>query len=352
MKKITQTILEDNQIFVGLEDSKRTWRICVRNDEKVVFEGSFPTDFTIVRNFFRNRFPKCKIKVIYEAGFQGFWLHDLLEAEGIECIVTPPNFVTDEKNNKVKNDKIDARRLAKNLANNDYKACRVPSNTRREDRQISRLLAQIQRKITSTKNQIRKFFDFHNIPVLAASTWYDCHYRQLRNLKLDVTLKFCLDTQLDVLDLLREKKLLLLQKLKSLFQSSKYRKDAILLKSVPGIGWLTAIRLVLEWGNIRDFKSGRAFACYNGLVISQHQTGDKDKRGGITKQGNRFARSWLVESAWTAIRRDGILLEKYNAVKRNSGKKTKAIVAVARKLTVRIRAVMLTGIPYAEGVIE
>ena len=323
MKKITQTILTGKRIYVGLEDSKRSWKICIRNDEKIVFEGSFDTEYSLLRSFFKNRFPRCIIKVIYEAGFQGFWLHDLFTADGIECIVTPPNFVTNEKNSMVKNDKIDAQRLAKNLANNDYKVCRVPSSTRRSDRQISRLLFQVQRKITSTKNQIRKFFDLHHIPVLKAHAWYEHHYKGLRMLKLEDSLQFCLDTQLDILDLLREKKALLLKKLKNLCKSPKYHKNAVLLQSVPGIGWLTAIRLVLEWGDVRDFKNGRAFARYNGLAISQHQTGERDKRGHITKQGNRFARSWLVESSWTAIRGDGILLQKYNAVKKNSGQANK-----------------------------
>ena len=54
---------------------------------------------------------------MYEAGFQGFWLHDLLEKDGIDCIVTPPNKVVQEKDNRVKTDKVDARRLAKNLEN-------------------------------------------------------------------------------------------------------------------------------------------------------------------------------------------------------------------------------------------
>ena len=68
-----------------------------------------------------------------------------------------------EKVNKVKTDKIDARRLAKNLENGDYVTCHVPDRERREDRQISRTLNQIQCKIVSTKNQIRRFLDFHGL---------------------------------------------------------------------------------------------------------------------------------------------------------------------------------------------
>ena len=161
MRKMQKYIVKGNRIFVGLEDSKNTWKVCVRCDGMIVHQTSMPVDYKNLRNYFMNRFPACEIQVMYEAGFQGFWLHDLLEADRINCIVTPPNRVTQEKDNRVKNDKIDARRLAINLENGDYKSCYVPDRERREDRQISRTLDQVQKEIVRTKNRIRKFLDFH-----------------------------------------------------------------------------------------------------------------------------------------------------------------------------------------------
>ena len=127
MNKIQQEILTDKPVFVGLEDSLKNWKICIRHAGAIVFEHSLPTYYPNLKQFFLNKFPKCRIKVIYEAGFQGFWLYYLLAADGFDCVVTPPHTVTDEKNSKMKTDRIDARRLAKNLENNDYKACRIPA---------------------------------------------------------------------------------------------------------------------------------------------------------------------------------------------------------------------------------
>ena len=93
--------------------------------------------------------PDCEIIVIYEAGFQGFRLHDYLELDGIDCIVMPANKVTQEKDNRVKTDKVDARRLARNLENGDYSNCWVPDRELREDRRVSRTLTQIQRVIVA-----------------------------------------------------------------------------------------------------------------------------------------------------------------------------------------------------------
>jgi transposase len=156
-------IVPGKRIFVGLEDSKRTWKGCVRSAGMVVHETSMLAVYDNLRRYLQNRYPGCQTRLMYEAGFGGFWLHDRLMADGIECVVTPPHRVTQEKVNKVKTDRTDARRLAKNLESGDYTACHVPDQQWREDRQISRTLGQIQRTITATKNRIRKFLDFHGL---------------------------------------------------------------------------------------------------------------------------------------------------------------------------------------------
>ena len=138
-------IAKNKEIFVGLEDSKRTWKLCARSEKIVIQETSMPAKYEILKAYFKNNYPDCKIKIIYEAGFKGFTLHDRLVADGIDCVVTPPHTVTQEKDNRVKCDKIDARRLALNLENGDYKSCCVPDKELREDRQISRMLTSSKR---------------------------------------------------------------------------------------------------------------------------------------------------------------------------------------------------------------
>ena len=73
---LREYVLKDQDIFVGLEDSKKSWKICVRSGGIIVHETSMPAKYEILHNFFKNRFPGCKIKLIYEAGFKGFGLHD------------------------------------------------------------------------------------------------------------------------------------------------------------------------------------------------------------------------------------------------------------------------------------
>lgn len=355
MERIQDYILKGQEIFIGLEDSKKTWKVCVRSSGIIVHETAMPANYEILRNYLRNKFPGCRIQVVYEAGFRGFSLHDNLEADGYDCTVTPPHTVTEEKCQKKKNDRVDSRRLAKNLENNDCGSCFVPAPQLREDRQISRIYGQIQRDITRVCNRIRRTLEFHDLDHhFKAGRWNRGDYQELRQqlekIEMSASLRFVLNTQYSELECLWALQKEVLAELRKLSKSQAYIDDFILMKSVPGIGALTAIRLALEWGDLSRFSRKEEFASFLGLIPSDFSSGEKDHKGHITKQGNRTVRSWLIESSWVAIRHDPILLDKYMRVYKNSGSKKKAIVAVARKLSLRIRAVVLKREPYMIGI--
>lgn len=353
MRKMQSFVMKSNRIFIGLEDSKRTWKICVRCDGMIVHEASMPAKYAVFQNYLKKNYPNCKIRLMYEAGFSGFWLHDHLKSDGIDCIVTPAHLVTQEKVNKVKTDRVDARRLALNLENHDYVACHVPDLERCEDRQISRTMSQIQSKITSTKNQIRKFLDFHGKNGdMPSGPWSSSRYQNLKSLKLSFPLQICLDAYLRLLDELDCIRLELLEQLKIVSKKDRYQKSVEIKQSCPGVGWLSAIRFTLEWGDLSRFPTGKHLASFTGLTCSEYSTGETVHRGRITGQGSGKVRGWLIQCAWRAISLDPVLLDKFQRVWKNSGSKKKAIVAVARKLAVRIRALEISQQLYVVAVIE
>jgi len=357
MKKIRSYILKGKEVVIGLEDSKKSWLVCARSGRTVVHEASMTASYAILRSYFRNKFPECKIRVMYEAGFRGFELHDRLVADGYDCVVTPPHTVTQEKCSKKKNDRIDCRRLAKNYENGDYRACHVPSRQQREDRQMVRVLNQIQKDITRACNRIRRTIEYHGLEEhFSNGEWSERKYREveekMKAIPMSDSLRFVFEMLFRSLREERAKKLDVLRRLRTLVCSDGYRDRVKLLQSAPGIGPLTAIRLALEWGDVSRFKSKEDFGAFLGLIPSEHSSGEQDHKGHITKQGNRSVRWWLIESAWVAIRHDPVLLEKYQTIISHSGSSKKAIVAVARKLAIRLRAVLLSGIPYQLGVIE
>ena len=361
MKKIREYILKNQIIWVGLEDSKETWKVCVRSGKIVVNKTCMEAEYEKLRNYFKNNFPGCKITVMYEAGFRGFELHDKLIADGWKCVVTPPHTVTEEKCNKKKNDSRDASRLSQNLENGDYKKCYVPERVLREDRQISRLYSQLQKDITRTSNRIRKTIDYHGLEQhFPVGNWHRRQYIDAKELigkmSISESLRFTLLMHFKELEQLRQYQMDVLKKMRELAKSDRYKKMVEILESAPGVGKLTAIRLALEWGDMRRFKRKEEFAAYLGLIPSDYSTADNEHLGHITKQGNRQVRAWLIECAWVAIRHDPVLLEKFNRVAMDSqGKmkyKKKAIVAVARKLAMRLRGIVLNGELYQVGLIE
>jgi transposase len=140
--------------------------------------------------------------------------------------------------------------------------------------------------------------------------------------------------------------------LRKIAGTQPYQRAVKIMMSAPGIGILTAIRLALEWGDVSRFKTKESFSSFLGLVPSDFSTGENIHKGHITRQGNQHVRSWLVEAAWLALRHDPALLGKYRQLLSRNGACKKAIVAVARKLALRLRAILLSGEPYQVGLME
>jgi len=118
-----------------------------------------PANYGTLRNYLKNKFPNCTIKVGYEAGFRGFNLYDKLTKDTIECLVIPPHKIREAKCNKQKNDTVDAREISKNAEEYDCSHCFVPDKEIREDRQLSRSFEHIGVPIvTEKKTTIFYFF--------------------------------------------------------------------------------------------------------------------------------------------------------------------------------------------------
>jgi transposase len=346
-------VVKGKEVFVGLEDSKTTWKIAVRCEKMLVHQTAMEAKYPVLKQYLHNKFPGCSIHLMYEAGFKGFTLHDQLTADGFHCVVVPPHLVTEPKVNRVKTDKRDAKRLALVLENNDVPSvCNVPDMERREDRQINRTLIAVKKDIIRTRNRIRKFLDFHGIAVHFADKdkWGRKEFMALGGLLLSEPLKISLNILLALLEQLWTHQTTLRKYLRQLCRKERYKKTFEIARSIPGIGWYTAIRLIMELGeDLTRFASGKRIAAFVGLTPGEHSTGQTTRKGRITGMGSGFIRTTLIENSWAAIRKDPVLLGKFRKVWNGTGNRKKAIVAVARMLIVRLRACVISGTPYVTG---
>jgi transposase len=125
--------------------------------------------------------------------------------------------------------------------------------------------------------------------------------------------------------------------------------SARLLMTQPGVGPITALAFVVTIGDVARFKRGKQVASYLGLIPSERSSGQKRRLGAISKQGNVFLRTMLVEAAQSAVRHDEGFKKEY-AHRCHSKPTGVAKVAAARKLAVRLYWMLRTQTPYPEVV--
>jgi len=104
----------------------------------------------------------------------------------------------------------------------------------------------------------------------------------------------------------------------------------------------------VELQDVERFKRAEELASYIGLTPSEFSTGQYVRQGRITRCGNKRVRTCLVESSWILITKDPLMRLKYNKLKAMKGAK-RAIIAIARKLIIRIRRLLINNEPYVVG---
>jgi transposase len=130
------------------------------------------------------------------------------------------------------------------------------------------------------------------------------------------------------------------QLLRELSETVMYRDRVGILQSIPGIGMISAMELLLELQDVSRFRRAEQLAAYVGLTPSQYSSADKVRMGRITGIGKNTLRAILVEASWILISKDQAMREKYDRIKIRSGGK-RAIVAIARTLLLRMRRMLL-----------
>ena len=149
----------------------------------------------------------------------------------------------------------------------------------------------------------------------------------------------------DLFNYLNAEKKRLTRDVLKLAKEEKYAQRVSLLKTIPGVGPLSAMEILVEIQDITRFKTADELAAYLGLTPAQYSSGEHIRMGHITHAGNSRVRTTLVESSWLLIGKDHGLRLKYERIKNKRGGK-RAIVAIARNLSARIRRILLDQVPY------
>jgi transposase len=302
-------------------------------------------------NYVRKHFPGQRVAFAYEAGPTGFGLHDELVTEDYTCLVVAPSKVPRASDERVKTNRLDGRKLSESLRGGQLHSIHVPTRAYRDLRHLVQLRDTHVRQLSASKLRIKSLLLYEAIPFPdPQEKWTARAMRELQTLPCSETVRFKLDDLLNTLHFHFQAAAAATKQIRGYcWHDAELQQSIDLLLSLPGIGWIVGSHLVARLGDPQQIRNGKQIAGFLGIVSSEHSTGEKQNRGEITRTGDSRLRNKLIQSAWTAIKKDPELRAFYRRIYQRHPKKVaarKAIVAVARKLTQRIYVVLKEQRPY------
>lgn len=337
-------------IYVGLDVHKASWVVTILTHEMEHKTFTQPPSVDVLMQYLRRHFPGAHYHCAYEAGYCGFWIYTQLRAHAVDCLVVHPADVpTADKEKRQKDNRRDARKLARHLRSGELHSVYVPSTQALYDRSFVRMRHMLVKKQTRCKNQIKAFLSFYDIHLsddLVNAHWSQRYIQTLQALTLpQETGTQALHVLLNELVSLRQSIAALTKGIRRLALTAPYRNNVVHLVSLPGISTLSAMIIITELVTITRFRSLDALVSYFGLIPSEHSSGEDRTMGDITDRKNPGLRRLIIESAWVAVRKDTVLLAAFEALCTRMPK-NQAIVRIARKLVSRIRFVLRNNAPY------
>jgi transposase len=291
--------------------------------------------------------------IIIEACLLAGWVHDWCGQLGVRCLVA--NTAAEAwkfKHLKRKTDRDDALRLAQLYLLGQLPTVSLPPSTVRQWRSLIAARQNLVGRRVAVQNRIRAIFVAQGLPApRGAKAWSSTG---LAGIALQAkALAECGPDELwrGLLELA----LVEYRQIGELVAQAEARLDALgqqnaavkLLQSTPGLGPRTAEAVAAYLHEPKRFHKGKQVSAYSGLVPRQHQSGELDRRGRISKRGPALLRKLLVECAWCMLRYNGWARGFYQRLTAGGQRRKKqAIVALARKILVRCWAMLRDGKPW------
>ena len=346
-------IPRDYDVFTGLDVSKKSMSVTFTNHQGFIRSLNMPHKAEPLLHYVRKHFPDQKIAFVYEAGPTGYGLYDGLAAQAYPCLIAAPSMIPKAPGQRVKTNRLDSKALSESLRGGQLKSIHIPSATYRQLRHLTQLRDVLVSELAGMKQRIKSLLLCEGIefpPAPPGSQWSFLVKDKLRKLPCSGTVRFKLDQLLDSLEFNEKQVLKTITEIRRFCRNDPELSQCIkYLMTVSGIGWITASQLLARIGDWRELNNIRQLAGFLGLVPTEHSTGERIDRGSITRTGNERLRSKLIQASWSAIRQDDELREFFRSVCRKHPREVAsrvAIVAVARKLTVRISVVLMKQRPY------
>ena len=357
--KVSAKSFAGQSIYVGIDYHKKSWKVTILGEQYEHKTMSHTPDPDQLSNYLKKHFPGGNYSAVYEAGFSGFSSCRRLRELGVDCqVVHPSDVPTNQKERLQKTDRSDSRKLAKLLRSGECKGVHLPDLWLEADRALLRQRYRLVKDLSRIKNRLKSLLFQFGIEIPDELTtsqsryWSKAYIEWLHQLSIEQpSLKQVIDNYIGTGDLLGKALLSVNAQIRALSQMEAYKANYRLLTSIPGIGRIAAMTLLVQLGDMSRFHHLDEVCNYVGLVPGMHGSGERMRVGKLVNRGRKELKIILIEASWIAVRKDPALMAKFNELIKTMPK-NKAIIRIARKILSRIRYVLMHQQAYELGVVK
>jgi transposase len=298
--------------FVGLDVHAETIAVAVaEQDGEVRSLGVIPNREDSVRKLARKLGAVEELRFCYEAGPTGYVLYWQLARMGAKCEVVAPTLVPVKSGDRVKTDRRDALKLARNYRAGELTAVWVPDAAPEALRDVVRAREAAKKDQLRARHRLSKFLLRHGRrPPMGVKPWT---MKYLEWVKREVHFEQ-LAQEATLLDYLNEVEhaAARIARLDGAIEEAvkvappKMRAVIEALQALRGVAHVAAVTVVAELGELSRFGRATQLMGYGGIVASENSSGERTRRGNITKAGNAHLRRVVVEAAWAYRHRPAV----------------------------------------------
>lgn len=295
---------DHSEAFVGFDTSKLRNAVAIaqggRTGEVRFFGEIENTDAATTKLVNKLAAKYQRLTFCYEAGPTGYGLHRLIESLGHDCEVVAPSLVPKKPGDRVKTNRRDAMSLARLLRAGELTAIWVPDARHEAMRDLTRAREAAVEDLRGKRQQVSSLLLRLARHYPGKKTWSKMHMNWLASQKLEhAEQRIAFEEMLLAIRQAQDRIARLEQAVRAAVPDWSLAQVVTALMAMRGIDLVAATAFLAEIGDLSRFRTSRELMGYLGLVPSEHSTGDKVKRSGITKAGNRRARRILVECSWS-----------------------------------------------------
>ena len=297
--------------FVGLDVHAETIAVAVAEPSGEVRSlGTIRNRPEAVRRMVRKLGPAAQLRICYEAGPCGYVLYWQLTELGAVCEVVAPTLVPVRAGDRVKTDRRDAEKLARSYRSGDLTAVWVPDAAHEALRDLVRAREAAKKDQLRARHRLQKFLLRRGLrPPEKIKAWTAQHLVWAKTLRLEQpALSATLLDYITEVEHARERIERLERAIDQAIEAAPAAIRAVIegLQALRGVARISAATIVAEFGQLSRFHRPKQLMGYTGAVPSEHSSGERVRRGTITKTGNAHLRRILVEAAWSYRHRPNV----------------------------------------------